>query len=1175
MFVRKNLIIFAILTGIVIGLSLIGSNDTELNDRNPKSNHTNFSEEFFIDQNLIPESAIPQSATSENHNNIEKILNEKLSNYSALGYFPQIYESSLQATYYALYILETIGKLDTINQSAMTEYIISHYNSSTHVFMDKYAFRYLDTDFNKEYFPLTSVLEINCYAILSLAILNKLYLIDVQASIDFIWSCYDAPNGFIGRPYGSSPTGIFQTSSMDNTYYAIITLDLLADWNSYDTQKDSLVVYINSLQTGSGGFLNDFDLDFAFLDTFLLDPNLISAYYCIKSLSIFGLESSIMTDDFHLYLEGLYNSTDYFFDMSGLSLPYNHYDILATAFGLQLSDLTPNIDDEYFLDPVNRTGVINFLINNRNSMGGWDSSRQYGYHELIDLFQIVRALKEANAISQLSQNDKDELENAISNYYQRYGYSLLSNDYVSLELYNAITSSFSLYDRVADLDLQGLYNIIEKSCYYQSSLGYYYFTSSSNMPYNVEILNKVIKFRSKPIEYYTSSQRVNIEEIGTIKDHKSTYMALNSLEKLYKLDDFNMQFNLTKIVNSIIDSQFLEQGYDNYGGFLPTQSLSLASASIQDSDIFYEYSYYAIKSLELLSNILGLGEINNLDFEQNSLYVYIMNSFIDDGTFVYFNPQYTNDFNTILENTYFMIYILKAIDMYNLDNQKIKNFVIANLDYKNIKNVYYSYKISEILNLDIDFDAISVYNLVQHIYSPDLQEFFLDEDKEEIEQEALLWICEMAKNDKLRIDIQYSDRIKLGTHNSISVSLYNMILKDFGPHVIVKYESNQIGTKVFDKMPDNTFHKYIGVPVNPGYYPQVNGSISVYKGLTLIKDRNISFQTVYDFNYTDRIIKKDNFIQIEYDVSYCFSLGYEPAYDTRIYATILKNNLYKEIENFTRKDYFEYSKFTLYFYYPDDSEYSFNITLVDNFHPEGLYLSNHTRSPSLLNDDDGDDDEDDDEILLVDLTNNVDWLLLFIVAFSVFTLSLIIKAGFKKMNKEGKNRENSAEKIESNSKETKKISNKSDVFQLLFNDQERQTDLADTSDSHGVNGEQKTKIQPIKHRDKLKSRPQITDKLELISNYLKPNKKILFWTTLGIIILLILYIFGLILIVPFFFGGVIAIIVGIIFRGKMGRKMLVIGGIFIGFVIVIILLQNVKIALDVFFSGIWGEFFGN
>ncbi len=605
-----------------------------------------------------------------------------------------------------------------------------------------------------------------------------------------------------------------------------------------------------------------------------------------------------MTDQFHLYLEGLYDETIFFFDLSELSLPYNYYDILATALGLQLSDLIPNSADENFLDLANRSGVINFVINNRNSMGGWDSSRQYGYHELIDSFQIVRALKEANAISQLSENDKSELENSISKYYQRSGYSLLSSDYVSLETYNAITSSFYLFDRVADLDLQGLYNIIEKSFYYQGTLDYYYFSSSSNMPYNAEIPSKpiapIFKFRSKPIEYYTSSQRLNTEEIGTIRDHKATYMGLNSLEKIYKLDDLNMQFNLTKIANSIIDSQFLEQGYNNYGGFLPTQILSLASAGIQDSDIFYEYSYYAIKSLEILSNYVNLDPLENLDFDESALYTYIMNSFMDDGTFIYFDPKYTNDLNTILENTYFMIYTLKAINMYTLDNQddqKIRNFVLQNINYSDIKNIYYTYKISEILDMDLAFDLDLTQDLIQQIYSDNLKEFYLTTDRNNLDQNILLWVCEMAKTDKVRINAQFSDITILDDYNLVSAEIGNIILTDFGPYAMVNFESNQIGTKILDKMLDNSFQKDIFILADPINYPVVKGNITVYEGVNKIAELPISFQTNYTLKTGNTITKTSRSVHIKVNVSVVTASGSHPLYDSNVYTEIYKGDV--------------------------------------------------------------------------------------------------------------------------------------------------------------------------------------------------------------------------------------------------------------------------------------------
>ena len=131
------------------------------------------------------------SPTKNNYETIESIFTQKLADYSQLGYFPQFYEPSLQATYYALYILEAVGKLDQINQTSVLNYILSHYDDETHVFMDTYAYRYLDSLFPYFYYPYTSVLQVNCYALLSLNILGNFSMIDKQDSIDLIWSCFN------------------------------------------------------------------------------------------------------------------------------------------------------------------------------------------------------------------------------------------------------------------------------------------------------------------------------------------------------------------------------------------------------------------------------------------------------------------------------------------------------------------------------------------------------------------------------------------------------------------------------------------------------------------------------------------------------------------------------------------------------------------------------------------------------------------------------------------------------------------------------------------------------------------------------------------------------------------------------------------------------------------------
>ena len=313
----------------------------------------------------------PHNSFSQTLDNIDSIFSAKLDNYSSLGYFPQIYESSLQATYYALHVLNAIEKLDEINQTKIVNYVMSHYNISSHMFMDKYAYRYLDTDISKVYYPLSSVLEVNCYAILSLSMLGRLDLINAQDFIDFIWSCYNpATSGFIGQPYDSSLPDYFKTSTMDNTYFAIITLDLLMNnWVGHSTERNALVQYINGLQSTSGfqgafgGFSNDEDSMFNTLE--MNEPNLLSSYYCVKSLEIFDMIDTIRISDFHQYLGILYDSDNNFFIVNYESSEDNFINIVATAIGLELSDLTG-------FTGINRGAVVDFILNNRNSLGTWD-----------------------------------------------------------------------------------------------------------------------------------------------------------------------------------------------------------------------------------------------------------------------------------------------------------------------------------------------------------------------------------------------------------------------------------------------------------------------------------------------------------------------------------------------------------------------------------------------------------------------------------------------------------------------------------------------------------------------------------------------------------------------------------------------------------------------------------
>ncbi|MCK4781131.1 MAG: hypothetical protein KAT57_13105, partial [Candidatus Lokiarchaeota archaeon] len=336
---------------------------------------------------------------------------------------------------------------------------MSHYDSNSHIFMDKYSYRYLDTDFSQGYYPFTSVLEVNCYALLSLDILGQLGLINTQHSIDFIWSCYNPEgpeNGFIGQSNNPNLIEEFKIATIDNTYYAVRTLDLLInDWSSYNDEKTRIIQYITSLQLSNGGFLNDNDTSFDSLTSPMFEPNLLSSYYCIKSLEVLNSVNSINFGYFHQFLNNLYDDTVHSFQMCIMGIK-DFCNIIATALGLELSDITGYTG-------LNRIEVLNFLLTNRNNLGNWDSSTWFRNHELIDTYQVIRCLKESGEISQLALQEKNQISNAIFYYKQYNGFSLISNDYMSLEHIHSLVNSFVLFNRISELDIQGLYNLIDGS----------------------------------------------------------------------------------------------------------------------------------------------------------------------------------------------------------------------------------------------------------------------------------------------------------------------------------------------------------------------------------------------------------------------------------------------------------------------------------------------------------------------------------------------------------------------------------------------------------------------------------------------------------------------------------------------------------------------------------------
>ena len=930
---KKNALFSLTIISLLI-ISIGFSTQVNTSTKDPVDNESSlFSESNITDQLKTSSSEDP------NMEIIDALLNSKLQNFSDLGYFPQRYRTSLQAIYYAINSLDIIGALDSINSSFIIDRVMSFYDNDRDMFIDDYALRYLDTDIELGYYPLTSLLQVNGYALLTLELLSETDLIDTQTFIDFIWSCFDVnTGGFIGQPYSSDLDEFFKLPTADNTYIATLTLDVLGiSWNDYTTELDLIINFIDSLQIKDqynpsyGGFLNDLSYE---LDTmWFFEPNIHSSYYAIKTLDIIGLADVIDLASFREYLDMLYQDQKTYFVNAywGGKYPWNFTNIPSTAMGLELSQIVgwAGCDtDEAF----------NFVKKNRNSLGIWDTSTEEGAYELIDTYQILRSLNGASFMGQFSSQDLESIDYGISLFEQYEGYSLLSREYNSLDLIYTISKTAKLFNRITELDIGSIYEHIFPS----------YFEFAKTFHSHAHFSGPIENYHSFPIEYCTQGNRNFLGETGVRFGHEATFKALTVLRDLYKLDDFEIHYNLSKIIEEVINSQFLEETYSNFGGFKPNSLTSNPDKA--NKKVFLKYSYYAIKVLELLSDYLELGDAASLGFDVDALYVYIFNNIVETPQELYYEADYSSDQTVRLENTYYMTYILDAIEHYNLDSSKIENFVKNSLNYESIESIYYTHKLKQLLDLNIQFNISKTQNLVKAIYAPKLHECFLDSNHTEISQGILLWLTEMSLEADMEIYYQHTTPTRLGYEFVLNVSLSNLILNSFGPYHSVKFTSETLGTLSLTVNEEGVYCLDTILPFSEINYPTFSGIIQVFYKGDLLAQQELQTSTEYNRSTSYTIMKQPYIVDLYASGYYETASGKRNLTNSEVYANVYMNESFVEVIVFTSNHSEEYSEFSYEYDISASGNYSFEIYLLDGFSGETLLLCNSSQHYIVLED---------------------------------------------------------------------------------------------------------------------------------------------------------------------------------------------------------------------------------
>ena len=894
---------------------------------------------FFIavGDGAIKEPSMVQTSNGDgipNSEIISEMFDHYIDDYTQNGYFSSDYTPSLQGTYYSLSILEKIGKLDTINQSAITDFIMDHYNATSGLFMDDYALRYLDTDYNLEFYPLSSITEVNAYAVLSLEILGELDLIDSQAMIDFMWSCqHPSTGGFGGQAYDPDLFVYATAGTLDNTYFAVRVLNVLLDsWTGYTTQRDQFIDFITGSQELNpssdhyGAFYIDPERKYPYLG--YANPSLLSAYYALETLELFNMEDLIDTSAFHSYLDACYQPDADYFKIAHLTSFPNQSIYTATAVGLELSLLTG-------YTVVDDSEIINFLLSNRNDIGIWDVTDSYGFYELFDTFEIIRSLSNTGHINELDSAAKNAITSAMNVFRTYQGFSFYSQELTKASQLYSIAESFRMYDRVGDLEILEIYYDLEEAYWeniHQDTRVFWGYINTEG---------EYSRFKLSPIEFDSIGTRDHTDYIDYVSSHKWSYKALRALNKLYKLDDFDNYHNLTELLESAVDCQITDTESDKFGGFVPYDRVKLYMNP--EKFVYFDHAYYAIKTLEFLTEWLGIGNISDTDIDTNALYVYLSPFIVETPNIIYCEPDHITGSNTELrlEHTYYLAELFDILEYPSLDTQKIKTFVQQSLDYGNIKNLYYCYKLNELLGLDIDFNLELTHQLIKDIYDPAEKKLYLTAEHQKTDPEIFYWICYMAQNDGYDLTLDYPATLEMDDEFSITATICNIILDTADTYHTVKLESNTLGNHELTKSTDETYIYSQTIPLNKTYFPQISGEICLYEGPILITSETFSFDTFYEWNYDLQIVNNSDLQEFTIHANLSSFTGLHPLEDGEATIDIYKDDIFQQ-STYCSIDYVGTpTVYTKSITLSEYGEYRFDVYLYDGINTSKHFLQSY------------------------------------------------------------------------------------------------------------------------------------------------------------------------------------------------------------------------------------------
>jgi hypothetical protein len=571
-----------------------------------------------------------------------------------------------------------------------------------------------------------------------------------------------------------------------------------------------------------------------------------------------------------------------------------------------------------------------------------------------------------------------------------------------------LVAGFAASDRISDLDIQHVYDSLYAVYYAFDGQGYFYG------------LDSIVRgeggvypgLRMKPVlvgtDYESSCRLTNI--VSSYYGHKYNYLALKALDKIMKLDDFHANKDLSVIAEyidrcQIINDGDLGYGADKVGGF---STYSYGRNEKEDYDrVHFQNAYYALETLNVIIEEIG-GNYSHYGIDTDKLRNYVNYYRTETSNYIYVVPDYVEDMYEdpviTLAHTYYSVRMLSCLEEPITNVQKYANLVTELLDYDNIENVYYSWKLITALNItDFAFNLTKSHVLVQNSVRHGRTLDFEDAESGGPNHDILRHIIDMSLGEVQIKKISYDKEIMLGSSNTLNVTLGNLIYEKFPGTITVKFHNDDLGDITLNRDEQGRFIGDINVPLDAKYFPHVEGLITVYNYLQPVSSFPLSFNTTYSLNYESKINCYDNGdVEILGNVSRNSGQGAEP-----VYGAVLRLEVYEldggalgghlDSLSFITEDLFEATRFSIIYYGEYEQNYAFYIYLDDEFHPEGALLSNFSLILKTPSQDEkiNSTKTDKKEINLDEVTS----ILLSMVALPGVILAISMKSSNKFKNK--------------------------------------------------------------------------------------------------------------------------------------------------------------------------------